>query len=52
MTKQQHEKLKEIGREIQLLFAGDYGKIEFNITPNKVTYLKAETIQYDVKPNK
>ncbi len=52
MTKQQHEELKTIGQRLQLLFAGDYGKIEFNITPNSVTYAKTETIQYEVKPNK
>ncbi len=52
MTEQQHEKLKEVGRKLQLLFAGDYGKIEFNITPNGTTYAKIETIQYDTKPNK
>lgn len=52
MTDQQHEELREIGRKLQLLFAGDYGKIEFNITPNGVTYAKTETIQYNVeKPN-
>ena len=52
MTEQQREKLKSIGRELQLLFAGDYGKIEFNLTPKGVTYAKTETIQYTVKPNK
>ena len=52
MTKQQHEKLTQIGRELQLLFAGDYGKIEFNITPKGTTYAKTETVQYEVKPNK
>ncbi len=49
MTDEQHEKLKSIGRELQLLFAGDYGKIEFNITPKGTTYAKTETVQYDVK---
>ena len=49
MTDEQHEKLKSIGRKLQLLFAGDYGKIEFNIRPKGVTYAKTETIQYDVK---
>ena len=49
MTKQQHDELKAIGKRLQLLFAGDYGKIEFNITPKGATYAKTETVQYKVE---